>query len=57
MLVKIHASFVIDLIHNIQLFTTSWPAEAVQNSSLLFCIIRTTSYCNQCLAFTHFSCA
>jgi hypothetical protein len=51
MLVKMNASVVIDLIYNIQLFTTSWPAKAVQNRPVRFFVIRTTSYCNQCLAF------
>jgi len=55
MQVKTHASFVIDLIHNILSFPTAWPAKAVQNRSTRFCIIRTTSYCNQCLAFMGFS--
>jgi len=44
MLVKTHASFVINLIHNILLFPTAWPAKAVQNRSIRFCIIKTTSY-------------
>jgi len=56
MLVKMNASFVLDLIHNVLLFTSSWPAKAVQNSSILFCAIRTISYCNQRLVFIHFSC-
>ena len=34
MLIKMNASFVLDLIHNILLFITSWPAKAVQNRSI-----------------------
>jgi len=55
MLLKTHASFVIDLIHNILLFLTAWPAKAVQNRCIWFYSIRTTGYCNQCLAFMRFS--
>jgi len=43
MQVKTHASFVINLIHNILLFPIAWPANAVQNRSIGLCEVRKLS--------------